>query len=327
MQIQQLNFPLTVKWYITGRCNLRCTHCYLTDYTKEPPLSLVQETLAFLANKGVRNMALLGGEPFYRKDILDIIQTMTDLGITNKVATNGTMLTYDFCTALKDRGLRYVQVSLEGHSPELSDPIRGAGTFDSIMDGLKHLKQANIWGSVAFTLSAMNVRNLREMFAKVADSGTGQIKLAAFVPIGTGSAKAKELMLTDDDLKYLHSELPVVAAEFPDVLVESSFLAKRRACGSDADKTLGCGAGTSSLIINNDMTLSACDILTEEDRTTEQVTKPEQIEELWRTDPIFQKWRGKCHGTTPTIKDFDRVHLEGCHVAYATYGKNILEAS
>lgn len=320
--IQVLDFPLSIKWYITGKCNLRCTHCYLSDYTKEPDFDLVVRTLSYLKTKKVKNVSFLGGEPFYRSDFLEILDFAIKAGFVVKVATNGLMLTPEFCQKLKQIGLKYIQVSLEGHSAEINDPVRGKGTFDKIIAGVANAADAQIWTSAAFTLSSLNVKALPQLFERTSQAKAQQIRLAAFFPVGTG-ASARDYMLSEDDLEYIHKTLPDLAKQYAHMYLESAFVEKKIPSCVNQGRTLGCGAGTSGLVINNDMSLSACDILTEEDRTTERITHPEQIAKMWKTHPHFNKWRGLDNTPTPTIADFTEVHQEKCHVAYATYGKNI----
>lgn len=41
-KVEWLSFPLTVKFYITDKCNLRCKHCYLEEYKEEIPFTKIE---------------------------------------------------------------------------------------------------------------------------------------------------------------------------------------------------------------------------------------------------------------------------------------------
>ena len=285
---------------------------------------MISKTLVYFASKKVSHVCFLGGEPLVRKDLPKIIEKCIKLSIVPKVATNCTLLSEGLCESLATVGLRQIQISLEGHAPEISDPVRGKGTFDKVVQGIWRLRKRRIWTAVSLTLSRENVPYLDHMYERFAQLQIDQLKFAAFVPIGTGARERKRFMLRDNDVKIIRSRLPVLQAQFPSVKLVSAFLPDASRCKDTTCGTFGCGAGTNSLVINNDMSLSACDILTEEDRTLERISDPSQIQKIWRSHEIFKKWRGESRGRTRTIDDFTNVHQKGCQVAYATYGKNIL---
>lgn len=70
-------YKLTAHWSVTGKCNYRCRHCFMScpDY-KESDLSFDQcrNIIHQLAECGIRSVSLTGGEPLIRHDILDIIR-------------------------------------------------------------------------------------------------------------------------------------------------------------------------------------------------------------------------------------------------------------
>ena len=77
-----------------------------------------------------------GGEPFLRDDFLDLLAYAQRAGITTCVSTNGTLLDDDLVERLAAMDGLYLQVSLDGATPETNDAIRGAGTFARILDGV-----------------------------------------------------------------------------------------------------------------------------------------------------------------------------------------------
>jgi len=316
-----LDFPIFAKWYITGKCNLRCKHCYLTDYTKQADIKIVKDIIDYFSRNNLLHISFLGGEPLVRLDLEEIIYLCKKNNIKTKIATNGTLISNDRLKSLKEAGANHFQISLEGHSPELSDPIRGAGTFDLAMNAISLLKTNGFWSSIALTLSHENVVHLDDIFLKASDCGVDELKLSAFMPIGTGSSSIDKYLLTKDDIIYIKNKLSYLIIKYDKVKVNTAFIGStyKNNC-----TTFGCGAGTNSIVINNDLTVSACDILTEEDRTKEIISKGDDIYKLWKDDILFKKWRREGNGSTPSINNFSEVHGHGCHVAYSTYGRNIL---
>ncbi|MCR6109003.1 radical SAM protein [Bacillus sp. A301a_S52] len=322
-KISYLNFPIGIKWYITSKCNLRCTHCYLTDYTTKLPFERIERYIAYFGKKGVHSIGLLGGEPLVRNDLETILSLITEQGIHTKIATNGTLLSEERAKSLIESGCKRYQISLEGHSAELSDPVRGKGTFDESLLGASRIKSLGGWTSFAVTMSKKNSQYLLDIHKLALEAGVDQLKVGAFVPIGTGKTYRDEYALTNENVKYIKEELSILQEKHPKMQIDSAFLSKGESSCSNTT-TFGCGAGTTDLIINSDLSLSACDILVEEDRTKVKVDKPEEIEYLWQNDPLFNKWRGKApNDRTLNIKSFKEVHQEACHISYTTYKENI----
>jgi MoaA/NifB/PqqE/SkfB family radical SAM enzyme len=326
-KIASMGFPLFVKWYITQRCNLRCTHCYLTDYSKSPPLQEVLPIVDYLGSKKVVSIVLIGGEPLARSDLVDIVRRISLNNIRTKIATNATLADLAKATALVEAGARTYQVSLEGATAEANDLVRGKGTFTQATAGIRALVAAGADVSIAFTLTGLNSREVGSMFELASRLSATGIKLNAFIPMGTGRLLARSHFLSPSTCNQIADDILACSARFPNLEVEAGAFVKKISMPTNrasSDSTFGCGAGTTSMIINSDLTLSACDMLVEEDRTSQPIGSPGRIGDLWQDDPLFRRWRGhKDVRRTPTIKSFDGVHQHGCHVAFNAYRANI----
>ncbi|WP_186323884.1 radical SAM protein [Bacillus thuringiensis] len=322
--IKSLFFPLHIKWYITGKCNLRCRHCYLTDYTKQMSFERIENFIKYFASKKVRGIGLLGGEPLIRDDLEDIVYLISKENIITKIASNGTLISADRAKNLVQNGCKQYQISLEGHSPEFSDPVRGKGTFEKSLKGASILKNEGAWVSFAVTISKQNAKYIEQIHNLALQAGIDQLKVAAFVPIGTGKMYQESYGLTRDIVVEVRNTLIYLKKKYPQLKIDSKFLPSESINCSEQCFTFGCGAGTSDLIINSDLTLSACDILVEEDKTKKMIETPDDIEYLWNNDSLFNKWRGNApEERTLNIKDFRNVHRAGCHVAYSTYKEDL----
>src|SRR5438445_703378 len=74
-----------------------------------------------------------------RKDLFDILDAATGRGLHPCLTTNALLLTEDTAREFGKRELVWLNVSLEGPSAETNDPVRGAGTFDAVLEKLKLL--------------------------------------------------------------------------------------------------------------------------------------------------------------------------------------------
>lgn len=137
-------------WFqVTGtRCNLTCHHCFIScsPTNKTFGLMSLEEVRRMLHDSvalGVKEYYFTGGEPFLHPELVTMLEETLQYGPAT-VLTNATVLRDDCLRRLAAAeqasiyGLEF-RVSIDGFSPETNDPIRGAGTFDRAMEGVKKL--------------------------------------------------------------------------------------------------------------------------------------------------------------------------------------------
>ncbi|HSS52445.1 MAG TPA: radical SAM protein [Thermoanaerobaculia bacterium] len=146
---------LDTLWFQVGGtvCNLACTHCFVscspTNHTHEfLSLAQVQRYLGEASRLGVREYYFTGGEPFLNPEMEAILEATLAVGPAT-VLTNGLLLAPARCARLKALAdaAEYsldLRVSMDGFDAESNDPIRGAGTFERIMAGLRNLHEAGL---------------------------------------------------------------------------------------------------------------------------------------------------------------------------------------
>ena len=164
-------------------CNLACEHCLVSSGPSRDQgletgriLSAIDQAVAL----GISRVFFTGGEPLARPDILDLCSHVVDRHRRELVVlTNGTMLkgkrldtlarlaSVDVSTTTPDGqdagpGLR-LQVSLDGASPEVNDPIRGAGSFDRIVEGIRAAVGAGISPTMTATILRHNIDDLEAL--------------------------------------------------------------------------------------------------------------------------------------------------------------------
>jgi MoaA/NifB/PqqE/SkfB family radical SAM enzyme len=147
--VQHLETPTTLIFFVTSRCNLRCSHCfYWQEINKPADDVLAIEEIHKISTSFSRPLylSLTGGEPFLRKDLFEIIWAFyagcgtREVGIT----TNGTLQEATVQTVLSvlERGFLAnfsIQVSLDGLE-KTHDRIRGVtGAFSKALSTLKEL--------------------------------------------------------------------------------------------------------------------------------------------------------------------------------------------
>ena len=160
--------PRSVELAITNRCNLRCKYCsHFTgggdvgqDLPKEEWLQFFEE----LNRCAVMNVTLQGGEPFYRKDLNELVEGIVENRMRFDILSNGTLVTDDMAAFLAATGrCDGVQVSIDGSVPTTHDACRGEGNFLRAMQGIMSLQKYDLFVPVRVTIHRRNVRDLENV--------------------------------------------------------------------------------------------------------------------------------------------------------------------
>src|SRR5215213_6320931 len=137
--------PVHVVWEITLACDLKCLHCGSRAGHKRPSeLNTAEclEVVEALARLGTREVSLIGGEAYLRKDWIEIIRAIRSHGMYCAVQTGGRNLTPDRLEPAIAAGLNGVGVSLDGLAP-LHDKVRNVpGSFERALDTLRRARAA-----------------------------------------------------------------------------------------------------------------------------------------------------------------------------------------
>lgn len=129
-------------------CNLTCRHCFIrcsphNDSFGFLDLATVERSLEESVAFGVKEYYFTGGEPFLNRDMVPILEQTLQYGPAT-VLTNGTVFRADWLERLRTaaKASRYsleFRVSLDGYTAAQNDPVRGDGTFERILRGVRLL--------------------------------------------------------------------------------------------------------------------------------------------------------------------------------------------
>ncbi|TAL36604.1 MAG: radical SAM protein [Spirochaetes bacterium] len=159
--------PIIV-WSTTRSCNLNCVHCYTdSDNRKYDGELTTSEGLALvdgLAEFGIPSLLFSGGEPLMRKDLFTLIERATERRIRPVISTNGTLIDRDAARAIKDSGVVYVGISLDGMEG-VNDKFRGVkGAFTRAMKGFENCIAVGQRVGLRLTLTKRNYEDLDGIF-------------------------------------------------------------------------------------------------------------------------------------------------------------------
>lgn len=150
---------------ITGRCNLRCRHCYNAQYWKQNrELSIleIKRILDEAKDVGCKTFTFSGGEPFYRNDIIEIIKYAGDPVI---IITNSYCLTNKLIKKISkiDKTIEF-RVSWDGYQGHSFIRNRNC---EPVLENIKKLKSFGFIVTVNSSLIKQNINELSRMHEEI----------------------------------------------------------------------------------------------------------------------------------------------------------------
>jgi uncharacterized Fe-S cluster-containing radical SAM superfamily protein len=147
--VVSLAHPDDLWFQVAGtRCNLTCNHCFISCSPHNNnfgflDLATVHGVLEESVRLGVKEYYFTGGEPFLNRDLVPILELTLQYGPAT-VLTNGTVLKEEWLEQLRlaEEASPYsleIRVSIDGFTAQDNDPIRGEGTFERILHGIRRL--------------------------------------------------------------------------------------------------------------------------------------------------------------------------------------------
>lgn len=320
-------FDFLIQWHITERCNLRCRHCYQEGaHGAELSFDEIREVLDEIVNmfdawRDAYGMTfspsfnITGGEPFLRKDLLDILRMISEQGYDIYILTNGVLVTKERARALADLGIRGVQVSIEG-TEEVHDSIRGKGSFAASARGIDHLLDAGLAVNVNATLSALNADSMEKIAAFASHAGVRRVGFSRLVPSGQGESLISE-MLTAQQVKALYESLFSLGIPGLEIVTGDPVAMQTKiSLDNDIGPTAvgGCAAGVSGLTLLSDGTIVPCRRL----NVPLGNVRTDSLREVWAASPVLEALRDRSRYSGRCGKCKRWANCRGCRaIAWA----------
>jgi radical SAM protein with 4Fe4S-binding SPASM domain len=299
---------LSVGIEVTNTCNLRCKHCYANagrPLKNELTTDEIKNIIDQLVKMKTIVVALSGGEPLLRKDILEIIKYIKKKGFEIYLNTNGTLITEELAEKIKKCGLSHLEISIDGFK-KTHDYIRGKGSFEKALLAFEICKKYEIEVGILTVMMKINlseIPNLINFFYKKGASGIGLLR---FHPVGRGK-KNKHLEITTQERKRIIEKIYRIKAEIGDsfpIKVEtpsSILIAMNYPKLIEEHKYVfyskrGCPAGTMSMDIRANGDVVPC---SQFPLVIGNIRK-QSIKDIWENSPVFKLLRnrenlkGKC---------------------------------
>jgi Y-X(10)_GDL-associated radical SAM protein len=288
--------PVHVVWEITLACDLKCQHCGSRagrvrprELTTDECLDLVRQ----FARLGTREVTLIGGEAYLRRDWLQIIREISSNGMLCTLQSGGLNLTAERLRQAAEAGLRAAGVSIDGLR-DLHDRLRGVpGSFDRAFAALKSARKYGLATSVNTQITSQVIPELPALMDLFIAAGAKNWQVQLTVAMGR-AADHPELLLQPYELLDL---MPVLAGLYKDG-VDRGFLLQPgnnigyfgpyeslwRGAGDESIHWTSCNAGQNTVGIEADGAIKGCPSLPTASYTGGNIREL-SAEQIWNNTP------------------------------------------
>jgi len=196
-------------FHILTKCNLTCRHCYINpgQHGKNTlPLSVITAWLeTFALDSNYKNLIFLGGEPTLHPDLPAAVEYARNLGFGSiTIDTNG-YLFHDILSKVKPGEVDYFSFSLDGATRETNDRIRGEGSFDICMAGIRKANSMGFATSLIFTVSSVNIHEVDMLPPLLKDLGIDRLFIQ-IIGLRGRSAKGSQTRIRCEKLQVTKSQ-------------------------------------------------------------------------------------------------------------------------
>lgn len=196
--------PIYAVWEITLACDLACRHCGSRagrarpdELSTEQCLDLVRQ----MAELGVREVTLIGGEAYLREDWLEIVRAIRSHGMTPTMTSGGRGIDASLARTAQAAGLAGVSISLDGLEAT-HDRLRGvAGSHARALAALTHLRDAGIPVTVNTQINRLSLPELPPLLEQLAAHGAHSWQCQLTVPMGRATDEPEVLLQPYDLLR------------------------------------------------------------------------------------------------------------------------------
>ncbi|MDP1919575.1 MAG: radical SAM protein [Myxococcales bacterium] len=307
--------PVYAVWEVTLKCDLKCAHCGSragTARTKELSTSECFSVIDQLARLGCREVTIIGGEAYLRKDWVELIRHVRAQGMDSTMTSGGRNLTEARVAAAAEAGLQGVSISIDGLEAT-HDRIRGFnGSWRAALDAVARLRRHGVTVGCNTQINALSWRELPQVMNDIIETGATHWQVQLTVAMGN-AVDHPELLLQPYELDELY---PMLAELYEQGLERGLLMVPGNNIGyfgpyehlwrGGVDGTghwIGCNAGQNTIGIEADGTIKGCPSLPTKGYAGGNVLD-RSLEDIWVNAPELNFTRdrtendlwGRCAG-------------------------------
>ena len=312
---------MIVSWMTTNKCNLTCKHCYqdacpdacANELTTDEARTLIDQ----IAAAGFKIMIFSGGEPLMRPDIYDLVAYAASKGLRPVFGTNGTLITPEVASRLKECGACAMGISLDSLDRAKHDSFRGLeGAWDATVAGIRACREVGLPFQIHTTVLDWNEHEVCDITDFAVEHGAIAHYIFFLIPVGRGK------YINDTSLKVAANErlLRQIMAKQAGVSIDvkptcaPQFTRVAEQLGVKTRFERGCLAGLTYCIVSPEGVVRPCAYMTEEAGNVRE----QPFDEIWKTSSVFERLRTRQYGGSCGTCDF-RAGCGGCRARAAYY--------
>src|SRR5438046_7938837 len=208
---------------VTDRCNFRCIYCMPAEglkWLKREDILRFEEIVrlarVFVERYGVRTIRITGGEPLVRVKLEELIGMINAIDPTLDITmtTNGVLLRQK-AQALKDAGLKRINISLDTLHMDTFKEMARSDAFDRVMDGITAAREAGLW-PIKLNMVVMQGHNDNAVvdFARLAHGEGYEVRFIEFMPLDGDNIWTNEQVVPSRPIpERIDDQFPLVPFE------------------------------------------------------------------------------------------------------------------
>ncbi|MBI3144557.1 MAG: pyrroloquinoline quinone biosynthesis protein PqqE [Pseudogulbenkiania sp.] len=304
--------PLWLSLELTYRCPLKCSWCNNPlDFEKYTEHELSTEewkrVLRESRELGALQLGFTGGEPWQRPDLEELVAYADELGFYTNLITSGVGLNEARMLALKQAGLKQVQLSLQSTRAALTDKLVGTRAHARKLEAARLIKAHGFPMVLNMPVFRQNIDLIDEMVAWAAELGVEYIEFANIQYYNWALLNRDELMPTRGQIRTAEAVIQrwrerLGSAMTIYFVIPDYFEDRPKACMN--------GWGAIHLTIAPDGVAMPCQEARVIPGLEFHSVRDHSLAWIWHDSPLFRKYRGldwlpePCRSCSEKEKDF-----------------------
>lgn len=353
--MERVKKPYYIDFSVTPFCNLACPFCsagaanrIANENQKTYSIEMIKNLFDQFDENEVMRVSLEGGEPFTRKDIIEIMHIADTHNFWYMINTNATLITEELAKEIANTNVEKLCISIDG-PPKIHDISRGVkGSFEKMSTAVKYLKKYKVPIDGVITLTKINKDYLFETLNLIASMGIENVAIMLLASVGDAFKHSRDVSIEYNEWKELYLKMtdmkkgnklpvnvnlvPTGESRYPWMLYLPLKEANREedlqlwmsinSTSSVASDLFACTAGKDNLAIDGYGNVFGCSLMyTEKDLIAGNVYE-QSIADIWDNSPLFRKLRNlqymEVNGKCKTCEYLSMCRA-GCRVcAFAT---------
>jgi radical SAM protein with 4Fe4S-binding SPASM domain len=280
--------PINLGYIVADRCSRKCIYCYgEQEFAPKRgllPFERIKEIIEEASKLEVANFSF-SGEPFIRKDIVDIVGEIISKGMIPLLSTKE-YLSEDTVEKLNDIGLKRIQLSIDSSVPEIADFLtRSEGYFSEMTKLIDRLQKNDIEVTTNTVVTSYNAYIIPHLVKWLLEKNIRTIRISQY---GRSLYRhTDDLFLSKEQVNWIKPHIIEIAQKFPEARISfATYFVENTDSETRLNKFLNrprCTAGKSGFIINPDGTVIVCEQLPSTQEFIVGDLAQQSIMEVWNS--------------------------------------------